>query len=200
MGIIRLVLAAIAGIMAVWMHELSKTAAANHLLHPLYADNQKQKIKLWSMIDPIGLILFLFTGVLWQKPVQYQYGRFKDKKNGMIGIVVAGYVGSMVLLLVGVGIGILIKNLNLETGTVVKSLHLFAILLMHANFSVMLVNLLPIPPLDMTLLIRGLNPEAYHKIMTREHILKILFILAVAFGLFTQIINILFKLWATPLL
>jgi Zn-dependent protease len=103
-------------------------------------------------IDLFGFLLFLFVGIGWAKPVIINPAAFKKPKSGEIWVSLAGPFANLVLAVI---FGILIKILVAAKPAVFEIPQL------------MVVNLLPIPPLDGSHLLLILIPDRFQLLKLR---------------------------------
>lgn len=170
-------------IIVVLVHELSKRVVAYNLTQPILR-SQIKKVKLTKYIDPIGIIMFVFSGIGWQMPAEYSPKLFKDHKKAILTIVLTGFVANLLFMSVLIPIE--------EYLYAYPYLHLFVFYLIKFNFVIAFVNLLPVPPLDMAKIMYAYTPNAYFKLIENVRIIHILFILLLVIGVISMIINALF--------
>lgn len=84
-------------------------------------------------------------------------------------------------------------NLYGTTRTVVGSYGItFVFRLIQYSFALIIVNLLPVPPLDMAKMIYSINPNFYFKMIQNERIIHAVFILLIAFNILNAFVMSLF--------
>jgi Zn-dependent protease len=160
------------------------------MLHPIYRKRKDLKVNLLKYIDPVGLILFVFTSVGWQKPGEYNPIQFKDKEKGFFFLMLVGMAANILLILALIPI---FMNLYGTTRTVVGSYGItFVFRLIQYSFALIIVNLLPVPPLDMAKMIYSINPNFYFKMIQNERIIHAVFILLIAFNILNAFVMSLF--------
>ncbi len=122
--------------------------------------------------DLIGLLLLLFVGFGWAKPVPIDPRNFKNYRKGMLLVSLSGVVTN--LILGGIGLLILffvspyIGSYSLTSPAIVIILKMLAyfylVYLVGINFMLAFFNMLPIHPLDgfkfLTLFIKPNNKYA----------------------------------------
>lgn len=188
--LIELLLKALAAIVAMIGHEIPKHYMSLILLHPLHRKRDDIKVNVLRFIDPIGMVFFMFSGIGWQKPGEYIPTRYKDKEKGLLFVIITGMLGS--LLVIGISIPYVISHPYLSydmTGIMTR----FFFYLIQFSFSIMLVNLIPIPPFDMTKVIHQFNASYYYKMMQNQRSLHSLFLLLVIFNILQMVISSLFE-------
>ena len=101
-------------------------------------------------IDPVGLIVFWIFRFGWAKPVPINPYRFKDKRFGTVIVSLAGPLTNFALAFAATVLyrsGVFAFNQAAET---------IVIMLIIYNASFGLFNLIPIPPLDGSHVLKGL--------------------------------------------
>lgn len=101
-------------------------------------------------IDPMGILSLLFIGFGWGKPVSVNPANFKERRRDSILVGVAGVTMN---LIVAFSFGLILKLLTMvapslhlsDFGRTVITMFYYVIFI---NISLMLFNLLPVPPLD----------------------------------------------------
>jgi Zn-dependent protease len=121
-------------------------------------------------IDLFGFLLFLFVGIGWAKPVMINPEAFKKPKSGEVWVSLAGPFANLVLAVVfGIGIKILVlvKPAIFEIPQFGRLLGGFLYSGILVNIMLMVVNLLPIPPLDGSHLLLILIPDRFRRLKMR---------------------------------
>lgn len=127
---------------AVWLGDDTPRALGRLTLNPV------------PHLDPFGLIMLWLFKFGWAKPVPINPNNFRNVRQGMILVSLAGPVANMLIaLLVALGFGILAKN-GFLNGEWVK------VLLLTYNYNIVfaIFNLLPLPPLDGSKVLMSLLP------------------------------------------
>ena len=155
--IIKIIIAAIPILLAITVHEASHGYAAKH-----FGDLTAEKLGRISLnpfkhIDPIGTLLLpaitlIFGGVLfgWAKPVPVNFGNLRNPKKDMLWVAAAGPASNLVM---AIGWSMLLGYIKyaLSKGNFSPA---FPYLLqmcfigVSINIVLMVLNLLPMPPLD----------------------------------------------------
>lgn len=187
--IVPLILSFIAAIVAMLVHEVPKYYVSLTLLHPIYRKRNDGKLNLLRFIDPIGLILFMFTYIGWQKPGEYNPARFKEKERSLFVIAVSGYISSLLVIFAMIPLFIYSKSMMTFGYYIVPEL-VYKIILF--SFSILVINLLPIPPFNMAKIIYAFNPNAYFKLIQNERTIHAVFILLIAFNILRELIFVMF--------
>jgi len=99
-------------------------------------------------IDPIGIIVLIFVGFGWGRPVQVNpYAFTKNRRLANIIVDISGVVTNLILAFVFAGI---VTSITLYAyySDVLYFVYLILINVVRINLVLMLFNLLPVPPLD----------------------------------------------------
>jgi Zn-dependent protease len=142
-------------IFAVTLHEAAHGYAARYFGDPTAWQLGRISINPLRHIDPVGTILvpaliLLFSGggflFGWAKPVPVDFDRLRNPKRDMLWVAAAGPAANLAMLL---GWALLYKyGLSRPEslyGTAAQAMGQAGIII---NASLMLLNLLPLPPLD----------------------------------------------------
>lgn len=179
------ILAALASLIALTLHEVSHGYAAYRLGDSTAKNLGRLSINPLKHLDPIGTLCMIFFHFGWAKPVPINPRNFDlEKKNGkrrtMKGCfaitALAGPLTNILLGFLGTGLFLLFYALvrdvrftsdflyNLTSNTLI-----FLQLFYSVNIGLGLFNLIPIPPFDGSRLLNVVLPErAYFKVMKYE--------------------------------
>ncbi len=153
-------------IFAITLHEAAHGYVARHFGDPTAWQLGRVSLNPVRHIDPVGTILvpgliLLFSGggflFGWAKPVPVDFGRLHHPKRDMIWVAAAGPAANLAMLL---GWALLYKygvsNPESLYGAAMQAMGQAGIII---NASLMLLNLLPLPPLDGGRIMVGLLPH-----------------------------------------
>lgn len=142
-------------------------------------------------IDPIGTIavpaiLFFTSGFLfgWAKPVPINYNNLSDKKNGVLKVSLAGPASNIIMafiwgIIAYLGLFVLDSEIIISMGAIG----------VFFNLLLAIFNLLPIPPLDGSVILRQFLPYKYkHTYDQYEHLGLFLVIALMLFGFFSLVV------------
>jgi Zn-dependent protease len=180
----------ICGILVVLVHEIPKEIVAYTLIHPIYRKKEGLKITPLSYIDPIGLIMFVLTNVGWQKPKEYNATKYRNKEKGVLAVALTGMAANLLFLVLLIPL-IYIPSVNIAlNGYAIR----FIVVLIAYNFAMILVNLLPVPPLEMTKIIQFFSPNAYFRLIQYKQIIQVVFIILIAMNIIPLMVQSFFYL------
>lgn len=148
-----LAISALPVIFAITLHEAAHGYVARHFGDPTAWQLGRISLNPLRHIDPIGTVLvpaltFLFGGLLfgWAKPVPVNFGRLRRPKQDMLWVAAAGPAAN---LLMALGWGLLLKLvISSPEFAYAEALAAMANAGILINGVLMLLNLLPLPPLD----------------------------------------------------
>lgn len=181
--LIQIFIALISGVLTMLIHEVPKSIVAYAVTHPIYRSNHKINRNFLEYIDPVGLIMFALWGIGWQKPYEYNSSKFRDRKNGIIAVSLTGIISNLLVM------SILIPIVPMLSSTLVSS---FVFTMIQFNFTIVVINLLPVPPLEMSKLIHAFSTNAYFKLVQNQRIIHTIFILLLILQVVAQFANGLF--------
>jgi Zn-dependent protease len=144
-------------------HEFAHAYVAYKFGDPTAKNQGRLTLNPLSHVDPFGVLLFLFAGFGWAKPVPVN--RFYFKKPRLAGVLVS-LVGPLSNLLIAY-IGLVLFNLFEEPIYNYEALLVFFSMLISFNLILFIFNLLPIPPLDGYRIIEDLVPNRIRVKMTQ---------------------------------
>ena len=140
-------------IFAITLHE-----AAHAFMAKKYGDNTSYFLGRLSLnpirhIDPVGTIIFPIIGIIvggfifgWAKPVPIDFSKLKHPKQDIFWIALAGPLANLAMALIW---ALLLKlSFYIDNNYVGLPLSLMAQAGIAINISLMILNLLPILPLD----------------------------------------------------
>lgn len=157
-------------ILAITLHEVSHGLVAKHLGDRTADMQGRLTLNPLKHIDPIGtvvvpLFLVFTTGFLfgWARPVPVDPRNFKRPREDMALVALAGPVSNLVMALFWAIIMSLSVHVLNQTW-IGEPLSLMAEVGIMINLVLMLLNLLPLPPLDGGRIVTGiLKPAAAYR-------------------------------------
>ncbi len=135
-------------------------------------------------IDPIGALLLIIAGFGWAKPVPVNpYNLRNGPKMGMVVVAAAGPFSNFVMAALAAIPFRLGLVPDIGGGSIIPTLSEFLIQFIYLNLVLMLFNLIPIPPLDGSKILRGFAPSDWDGVLTQlERVGPILLLLVVYAG------------------
>ena len=161
--ILKIVLFAPPILLAITLHEVAHGWAARYLGDPTAASLGRLSLNPLKHVDPMGTIAvpaFMLTlgGVLfgWAKPVPVDMNQLRFPKIDMALVAAAGPASNLLMATFWVVIFKIGYHLESTLGTMII---LMATVGVFINSIIMILNLLPLPPLDGSKVLAGLLPE-----------------------------------------
>jgi len=180
---------------ALTLHEFAHGFIADRLGDPTARLAGRLTLNPLSHLDPLGTIAFFFIKFGWAKPVPVNAGYFRNPKQDMLWVALAGPVTNFGLAIIS---AILTKIAWLIASLLPYSRVMEAILLplsamlvasVWINLVLAIFNILPIPPLDGGRILAGLLPDRLAEPYRQVERYGFIIILILAFsGLLSKVI------------
>ncbi len=152
------------------IHEYSHAKAADYLGDPTARMLGRLTINPINHLDPIGALVLLLTRRFgWAKPVHVNPVNFDNPKRDMMIVSFAGPFSNLVLAFIFsllfrlASFLINMRILPYAIGNPVFYLVQMIYVGIYLNVGLAVFNLLPIPPLDGSKILRGLAPVGWYK-------------------------------------
>ncbi|MDH5471776.1 MAG: site-2 protease family protein [Gammaproteobacteria bacterium] len=182
-------------ILAITLHEVSHGMVAKYLGDKTAYQQGRLTLNPLSHIDPIGtvlvpLILVATTGFLfgWAKPVPVDSRNFKRPREDMAIVAVAGPLSNLVMALFW-ALMMSVATHFLSTTWLGTPLSLMSEVGITINLILMLLNLLPVPPLDGGRIVTGLlKPAAAYRFAQIERYGFVILLLLLFTGVLGKIL------------
>ena len=162
----RIVLIAVPILLAVTLHEIGHGWVANRLGDATAKEMGRLSLNPLRHIDPIGTIIvpavmLLLTGFVfgWAKPVPIDWRRLRHPRRDMVYVALAGPAVNLVLLIISVAIMALALHLGDMSSRGVQFISYLCVSSITVNSILIVLNLLPIPPLDGGRIMTGILPR-----------------------------------------
>ncbi|WP_456433828.1 site-2 protease family protein [Thermosulfuriphilus sp.] len=165
--LLRIVLLILPILAAVTVHELAHGYVAYRLGDPTAKKMGRLTLNPFKHLDLLGALVFFLTQAIgWAKPIPVDPRYFRNPRQGMIWVSLAG-PGANLLLAVALAavlrLGPVIYGLFSAVSAplaaaILKPLFLMAYLAVQINIGLAVFNLLPVPPLDGSKILYGLLP------------------------------------------
>ena len=173
------------------VHETAHGYVAYKLGDPTARNLGRLTLNPIKHLDLFGTLCMVLFGFGWAKPVPINTRYFKKPKRDM---ALTGIAGPISNLLLAVGFALVLKLVAtvavfIPYTAFVQDLFnwtvLFLSLGIRLNITLMVFNLIPIPPLDGSRLLFAVLPvKAYFKVMQYERYIYIAFLVLLALGAF----------------
>jgi Zn-dependent protease len=167
-------------ILALTVHEFAHAWAADKLGDSTAKHMGRLTLNPLAHLDPIGSIFLLLAGFGWGKPVPVNDRNFKNPAIDTLKVSVSGPLSNLLLAVI---FAIPIRFLDLPANT-----NLLFQVIVSINLILMTFNLLPIPPLDGSSILRIFLGESGYAAFEQ---MGIYILIAILF--FTPLISIIIK-------
>jgi Zn-dependent protease len=172
--IINISAAVIPGIFAITMHEVAHGWAAKRLGDPTAYMLGRLSLNPFKHVDPIGtvalpLAMLWLTGMAfgWAKPVPVAFRNLHNPKRDMILVAAAGPGANLAMATAWTLLAMLVGAALDDSSLLSAWLLLVCEWGIKLNVLLMVVNLVPIPPLDGGRVLSGLLPRAGSELLDR---------------------------------
>lgn len=182
---------------AITVHEVAHGWVANKFGDPTARMLGRLSLNPIKHIDPIGTIvvpglMLLLGGFLfgWAKPVPVDPRNFKNPKTDMIWVAIAGPLSNLIMaFLWAIILKLCVSALAAEHALSIP-LRYMAQIGIQINIVLLVLNLIPIPPLDGSKVLMGLLPgRMAYKLSLIEPYGFFILLALIYFGVFSAILN-----------
>lgn len=195
-SLLSLVLTLPAVIIAMTFHEYAHAVAADKLGDDTPRLQGRLSLNPLKHIEPIGFFMLLFAKIGWGRPVQINSNNFNkniSRSKAEAIVAFAGPLMNIILAIVSAFIlGIIVKfnllaNLQLQYAQIII---IFMMQLIYINIGLGVFNLIPLPPLDGSKILRHFLPnKARIWFDNYQYIFYIIFIVIWVLGIASIIIS-----------
>lgn len=154
-----MLLIGLAALIAISFHEMSHGLMAYKLGDPTAKYMGRLTLNPIKHIDIFGLLMILFVGFGWAKPVPVNPRYFKNAKTGMAITALAGPVSNLTIAFFALLIGGAVISIMPAANHMVLN---FLFLLANINIGLGIFNLIPIPPLDGSKIMYMFLPDEFY--------------------------------------
>ena len=164
----KILLGAVPVLFAITVHEVAHGWVANRLGDPTARLMGRLTLNPLKHIDPIGTVLlplvmlavsnFVFG---WAKPVPVDWRNLRNGGRDMALVAAAGPGANLVMMLFWGFAGWIVAANEQAWGTLVPPLYFMVMVGVIVNAVLMVLNLLPVPPLDGSRLVSAALPGAW---------------------------------------
>lgn len=187
---------------AITVHEVAHGWVANHYGDPTARMMGRLTLNPVKHIDPVGTVLvpgmmLLLGGVVfgWAKPVPVNQQNLRDPRKHMMIVAVAGPGANLVMAVMWalvIWLGLAVSGFNPSIGYGIQYMGLAGVTI---NIVLMVLNMLPVPPLDGSRVVSGILPPKlawqYDRIEPYGLIIVlVLLVTGVLFGVLGPIVNV----------
>jgi len=196
--LIMLVVAAPPIILAITVHEAAHAFAADALGDSTARQMGRLSLNPFRHIDPVGtvllpLVLLMTTGFLfgWAKPVPVQFGRLRNPQRDMALVGGAGPASNLAMALLW---GLVLKiSMGLsDSSSLAMIFEQMANIGVMINLVLMVLNMLPVPPLDGSRVVVGFlspkNAAKYLQLERHSMLIMIGLVVLIATGYLSKIL------------
>lgn len=142
---------------AIVIHEYAHGAAADAMGDLTARLSGRLSFNPMVHLDLMGALLLALAGFGWAKPVPVNSNNFRNRREGIIKVSLAGPMANLFLCFLAAFIGAALLKFGVMTETVFRFLQW--IMLYNVWFA--FFNLIPIPPLDGSRLVTEFMPAKY---------------------------------------
>jgi Zn-dependent protease len=177
-------------LLALTFHEFMHGFAAYKLGDSTAKDMGRLTMNPLAHLDPIGTLMIILVHFGWAKPVPVNPYNLRNPKKDMVIISAAGPAANIVLAIIS---GVLLRivtggGLSFLSMSVQQPVYTMIFFSLQINIALAFFNLLPIPPLDGSKIMRGFLPPQYEHIADwLERYGSFILLGLIAFGYLTNI-------------
>lgn len=136
--------------------------------------------------EPIGFLLFLFTGYGWANPVETSSRNYKERKTGTLITYLTPIVVAVILAMV---LNVIVSMMS-GVNDLTKYIRLFTALISKNFAAIAVFNLIPVYPMNGSWIIRCiLNPNQAIEYGQYEKPIQILIIFMLLLGWLTPVLD-----------
>lgn len=184
-------------LIAITFHEFAHAFVADKLGDDTPRIEGRLTLNPLKHLDPIGSIMLLFAGFGWGKPVHvnprnYNRTMSMDKADAIVSIAgpVMNFIISIILTLIYCAIYKFVGVIAINSSTVGTILMMMLLYAISINVGLGLFNLIPLPPLDGSKVIKPFLPfNAKMWFENHERVFGIIFAVLWIFGLLSMIVS-----------
>lgn len=149
-------------LIAISMHEFAHGYVSWKLGDPTPKQSGRLSLNPFAHLDPVGTLCLLLFHFGWAKPVGVNPWYYKNRKQGMVLVSLAGpLMNFLVALASTILLGLTLK-LTGGRGMIAGILYQLLLNIVLVNIGLGLFNLIPIPPLDGSKVLGAVLPERYY--------------------------------------
>lgn len=143
-------------ILALTFHEYAHAKASDKLGDPTPSAQGRLTLNPLAHLDPLGTVFLVFAGFGWGKPVQIDERYYRNPKRDTMIVALAGPISNFIQAFIWFFVYVILVKFVLLTKEVYMLSILTTVVYYAAfiNLSLGVFNLLPLPPLDGSKILR----------------------------------------------
>lgn len=187
--IIQILLSALAALIAIVTHEVSHGFVA-YLMGDLTAKKDgRLSLNPLKHIDVVGALCLIFFKIGWAKPVPINPYFFKNRKQGIIFVSLAGVCANFILAIISIEFMCFLYKI--QGSFLIEILFIFFYNLAAVNLGLGIFNLIPIPPLDGSKVLAQFLPLSFRiKYLNFERFGGLILFLLIYFGNLSKYLSV----------
>ena len=184
-------------LIAITFHEFAHAYAATKLGDDTPRLQGRLNLNPLSHLDPVGSLMLLFAGFGWGKPVQvnprnYDRRMSMEKADAIVSIAgpLMNFFLALIFTIIYCAIIKFVNPVTIMTSKVLQVIISMVLYTISINVGLGVFNLLPVPPLDGSKIIKPLLPyNIKNWFESNEQIFRIVFVALWIFGILGTIIS-----------
>lgn len=146
---------------ALTVHEFSHAYVAWRLGDPTAKNEGRLTLNPLKHLDPLGVLAFIIMKLGWAKPVPVNPWHFRNPRQDMLKVALAGPASNVALALASTAVLHLVIQLSFLPYQILQPLVAMLASSVWINIMLAVFNCIPIPPLDGSKVLMGLlSPES----------------------------------------
>jgi Zn-dependent protease len=143
---------------ALCFHEFSHAWTAYRFGDPTAAAHGRLTLNPLRHLDPLGTLLLFMAGFGWARPVPVNPLNLRHPRRDMLWIAAAGPLSNLLLALIS-GVLLRVAIPYAGSGGIAHGVALLLLYSLQINLVLAVFNLIPLPPLDGSSVLKGLLPR-----------------------------------------